>query len=419
MRVDESVYIRRLAELGESHEVAASADIRAANGAKLLRRGARIDRAVLERLLRQKLLEPIDHTTRVAERIERTTLIEDAQRLLERDQPLRVLVTALGGAHHDPTQIPAQLDLPGVLGNKLGVARPLYPELFEHSVATLLTAVALATACGFEPRDQARLALAALCHDIGILHLEAAALAPSQPLRPEHWSQFYAHPRIGALILEGEPHTRGRVARAVLEHHERLDGSGYPHGRGHNALSRLGTLLAFTEFVVSTTQRLGMHDMLTIAKTQGTGFGRALIGRLIAAMREQIGQLPLPPPQFEAEHLLEALDALWAVLDPPPGAPGLVVAKLAEIRLMLVRAGLAPGAMGSDLELLGDDHRVRLEQEQLLREALFRLRRLRLETLRRAGARSAPLETWVRHSGEVLIAVRQALQGVAPPALAG
>ncbi|AHF05429.1 hypothetical protein MARPU_05975 [Marichromatium purpuratum 984] len=418
MTLDESVYIRRLTTLGDTQPIAASADIRAANGSKLLARGARINRSVLERLLRHKLLEPIDRTTRLAERVDRTTLLETIARLLDRDPTLAALIACLGGPHHDPRRTAARIDPPGVLGNKLAVARHLNPALFEHGVATLLAADALASARALEPRDQERLALAALCHDIGILHLEAASLAPSQPLHPEHWSQFYAHPRIGALILEGEPQTRGRIARAVLEHHERLDGSGYPHGRRGKDLSRLGILLAFTEFIVSTSQRLGAHELLTIAKTQDAGFDRALIGQLIEGMRERVEWLPAPSPRLETERLLSALDTLWEVIEPPDAGDRLLNLGLAEIRLMLVRTGLAPDAMGTDPELLGDDQQIRLEQELLLREALFRLRRLRLETLRRADERSSRLEDWIRRSGELLTAVRQALQEQQPSATA-
>ena len=79
MSVDESVYIAQVAELGESREVITTEDVRALNGTKLLARGARIDRTALDRLLRHKLLKPIDYTTRVKDADDQATLVTVVQ----------------------------------------------------------------------------------------------------------------------------------------------------------------------------------------------------------------------------------------------------------------------------------------------------------------------------------------------------
>jgi hypothetical protein len=72
------------------------------------------------------------------------------------------------------------------------------------------------------------LARAGLLHDIGKSGIPDQILGKHSPLDEAEWTLVRSHPEIGLSILE----TRGskRELLAVLYHHERLDGSGYPYG---------------------------------------------------------------------------------------------------------------------------------------------------------------------------------------------
>ena len=73
------------------------------------------------------------------------------------------------------------------------------------------------------------LARAGLMHDIGKLGIPAYVLAKHSPLDEAEWSLMRTHPELGLTLLD----RAGRSSRgvlAVLYHHERLDGSGYPYG---------------------------------------------------------------------------------------------------------------------------------------------------------------------------------------------
>lgn len=84
MHVHEAAYIRPIAELGETHEVVAIEDIRSRTGVKPLARGARIRRAVLERLLQHKLLKPIDLSAEIRDSVDTLDLIAEAEELMGR-----------------------------------------------------------------------------------------------------------------------------------------------------------------------------------------------------------------------------------------------------------------------------------------------------------------------------------------------
>lgn len=73
------------------------------------------------------------------------------------------------------------------------------------------------------------LARAGLVHDIGKLGIPDDVLAKHSPLDESEWTLMKAHPEIGLAVLGGAGQSRREVL-AVLYHHERLDGSGYPYG---------------------------------------------------------------------------------------------------------------------------------------------------------------------------------------------
>ena len=73
------------------------------------------------------------------------------------------------------------------------------------------------------------LARAGLLHDIGKLGIPDTVLGKHTSLDDAEWDLMRTHPEVGLTMLDhaGRP---GREVLAVLYHHERLDGSGYPYG---------------------------------------------------------------------------------------------------------------------------------------------------------------------------------------------
>jgi HD-GYP domain-containing protein (c-di-GMP phosphodiesterase class II) len=106
-------------------------------------------------------------------------------------------------------------------------ARDLLLGQHSHEVAELVSA--LAEQLELEPREREAAEQGALLRDVGQLALPEHILLKPAPLTPEERSVVELHPRIGAEVLSQVPSLRP-VATAVLHHHERYDGSGYPAG---------------------------------------------------------------------------------------------------------------------------------------------------------------------------------------------
>lgn len=111
-------------------------------------------------------------------------------------------------------------------------------DLFVHSLHVCFYGLGLAAAAGLHDDETVReLGLGLLFHDIGKLQLPAALLAQNRPLDDDEWVQVTQHPLEGWARVE-RLQSFGPIARDVIEnHHERLDGSGYPRGLSGRDLS--------------------------------------------------------------------------------------------------------------------------------------------------------------------------------------
>jgi HD-GYP domain-containing protein (c-di-GMP phosphodiesterase class II) len=88
---------------------------------------------------------------------------------------------------------------------------------------------------GMSSNELRTLARSGLLHDVGKLGIADAILHKQGPLSDAEWIAMRTHPEIGLRILQRCGHFK-RELLAVLYHHERIDGSGYPHGLAGDAI---------------------------------------------------------------------------------------------------------------------------------------------------------------------------------------
>ena len=95
-----------------------------------------------------------------------------------------------------------------------------------HRVSDL--AVSLGTGLDLPEDDLDRLALAGVLHDVGKIHLDPGILGKPGPLNEEERELMRRHPELGFAMTRNR--LDSKVAEAILYHHERYDGDGYPFG---------------------------------------------------------------------------------------------------------------------------------------------------------------------------------------------
>jgi hypothetical protein len=100
----------------------------------------------------------------------------------------------------------------------------------EHTRRVAMLAVELGERLGLSPQRLRSLAIGGLLHDMGKLSLPASILRKPTSLDDDEFEEIKQHPERGRELLAELGGFDATVRRLVLDHHERLDGSGYPRG---------------------------------------------------------------------------------------------------------------------------------------------------------------------------------------------
>ncbi len=103
------------------------------------------------------------------------------------------------------------------------------PYTGGHSDRVFQIATAIGKRCNINPTEQMHLEAGALLHDVGKIGIRDGVLLKPGPLTDSEYKEMQLHPIIGAHMVEKLNCLHGCLD-AVLFHHERIDGYGYPYG---------------------------------------------------------------------------------------------------------------------------------------------------------------------------------------------
>jgi hypothetical protein len=120
------------------------------------------------------------------------------------------------------------------------------PYTRGHSDRVSEFAVLLAEQAKLPAQVTERVRVCGLVHDIGKIGVPEEILRKPSRLDPEEFARIREHPEVGMNILRDIPQMRD-ILPGVLEHHERWDGGGYPHGRKGEQISLLGRILCLAD----------------------------------------------------------------------------------------------------------------------------------------------------------------------------
>lgn len=397
--------------VAETHTVEASEDIVTGNGVKLIARGGRIDAATRERLLQHKLRKPLEESLRVEGGVTSAGIAATAEELLDR-LPFVADLCGKGGSKGGPGGVRMVVDLlrrmemSPPMQSLLTVYAAHRPDKLAHAVGVSLVAHGLSQALRGDVNQQRVLRPAGLLHDVGELYIDPALLKQPGRLSPEQWRHVAAHPIVAERLIKRMPGLGAEVGQAVLEHHERLDGFGYPHGMRTEKLSLPGQILSAAELLVGLLES-GPRPLTraTIAMKLIPGeFARSLIDIVATS---QAGEEAAPAQELtaavaQAEHRVARIAATLkrfrdsgSVVQQAVAAAGPQIRQVIEhgaLRLQRIQVAFsstgldahAPGEVLSQLQSLGD---AGTYQEVLivLRELEWRLNEIERESLMRTS----------------------------------
>ncbi len=139
--------------------------------------------------------------------------------------------------------------------------RDPYTAGHQRGVSQLATAIA--EEMGMQKEQIEAIRIAGLIHDIGKISIPAAVLSKPSKLSDAEKNLIKAHPRISFDILKGIKFPLP-VNQIVLQHHERMNGSGYPHGLSGKDILEEARVLAVADVVEAMSSHRPYRPALRI-----------------------------------------------------------------------------------------------------------------------------------------------------------
>ena len=150
-----------------------------------------------------------------------------------------------------------------------------HETLYHHAIATAVYAETIGRTLGYSGEDLDVLTQGAFFHDVGKIGWPNA-LVSKRNINDNDYKLIHTHPISGEYFLrEYWPEVPVEVCRIVKEHHERLDGSGYPNGLIDKEISTLSAIVSAVEVFTALLEKrpyrkrsFNLHEVLAELENQ-------------------------------------------------------------------------------------------------------------------------------------------------------
>ncbi|MDZ7925444.1 MAG: HD domain-containing phosphohydrolase [Marinagarivorans sp.] len=235
-------YAGHLAKVNDSNDVIATDNICNAQGQILVKKGSAIDAATAARIARFKLQKPLEDSIVIENELTAETLFQHIEKFLTSDDCTAFLYQKFNQPERLRKACKLFAEQP-LLRQKLTVLSLIMPNIFEQALFCAWFGFTLSRSLNSFMDSPENVFISAMCHDIGMVHIDVNILNKKSTLTAEEWKQIQAHPVISYNIVKSIKGISALITQAVLEHHENLDGTGYPRGITGAKLGHEGQLL--------------------------------------------------------------------------------------------------------------------------------------------------------------------------------
>lgn len=308
-------------EASETKSIIAADDIFDISGIKLWARDQPVSQDLQRKLMDRALSKPLETCLVAEDGVTTQSLLKSLHELLQSEGG--ALAPFLKPYAATLLKAAANIRLHPVVQLLLSASESARPQAYAHAVEAMAVAGTLMIrASRGEERLITQAMTAGLLHDVGEMYIapEHGEADAAATLNVESYRQLVVHPHIGQLLLTQLTDYSKDIARAVGEHHEHLDGSGYPHMLRGEQMSPLGRLLATVEAALAALRMPGatLHHASVALRVVPGEFDEHLAGPLAAAARKVApmqAKRSLPDLSRELARLDTALQTSMSRID--------------------------------------------------------------------------------------------------------
>lgn len=188
------------------------------------------------------------------------------------------------------------------------------PYTEGHSQRVSNFSVAIAQELGLDAEMIHHIRIGAILHDVGKIGVPDRILRKPGRLSEDEWDEMKKHPAIGEKIM-GQVRMLHTELPALAEHHERLDGKGYPKGLKGDEISLMGRIIAVADAFDAITSdrpyRTGMsveEAFAVLRRGAGSQFDERCVAALIRAYER--GQIRTQTEPEQIEDISQEFDIL-------------------------------------------------------------------------------------------------------------
>ena len=203
--------------------------------------------------------------------------------------------------------------------------------------------------------------------------------------------------------------------QAVLHHHERLDGSGYPYGLDETRIHPLAKVLCVAEVMEGVVRRADLQRLDVLLRLNQRRFDPEVVGVLRALLRTDTSEELSAPLENDASvqlmHVTNVLTA-WPELQATLTAQStessellFLIERMAMLRSLVLQSGINPDDAEALLELSREDPKVLSEIQATLDELVWLMIDIANEIERRTITMSAAQQATL---GELIMLLRSA-----------
>ena len=394
----DSHYLSAVAAMGQKLGLVLQAPLFDVTGQCIAQSGAKVDRTLLQKMAGNQIANAIDDVVALDDLVDVPALEAEFMTMCQSAELPRLLTLSLGEKHRWRLIAPiAEMYWPRQAQFKLALMRDQWPNLYAHSLCVAMVSAYLGICEQMPEQRLTQLVAAGLMHDTGMLCMDRSWIDSSYQLTQEERKQLSQHSVTAMQIVQAAGGMGADVEDAILEHHERMDGTGYPRQLTGEKISKLGRIVMLAEVVTAIFDKHAgdqpAHRLTLTLKMNRQRYDTELIAHIYRLLKhspemqgEHAAQIDTEILATEVRHSMVVLTMLiehwkklkvklpekWQLL--PSGRAGVYLdLRIAALESTLNEAGALPEQQMSMMHVFREAPHALNEQALINREALWQI----------------------------------------------